>query len=207
MGSRTHAGGFERATVFQDSDCNALAAKNVIGALWQTLDSLRPDAVCIPSWGTNYAIAALAWCLKTGTPNVVMLASSREDKARNRWTESVKSLVVKHFQAGVVGGSRQAQYLRSLGVANDRIWRGYDVIDNAHFAPAFSRGSFEAEQLRDSLGLPGRYFLSSSRFISKKNIPILIHAFARFRKIGGMLSATATWSFWAMALFDTACSS
>jgi 1,2-diacylglycerol 3-alpha-glucosyltransferase len=184
--SRTDsADSFERVTVFDDRDCDTVAPKEVSRRLWLTLDSLCPDVVCIPSWGANYAASALAWCMRTSTPTVVMLASSRGDKVRAPWKEGTKALVARQFQAGIVGGSRQAQYLAQLGVSRQRIWPGYDVVDNRHFACSSSLPPGEADRLRRKLGLPPKFFISVSRFIAKKNVPVILEGFARFRETGG----------------------
>jgi glycosyltransferase involved in cell wall biosynthesis len=71
----------------------------------------------------------------------------------------------------------------------DRIFTGYDVVDNAYFA----RRALEirnlnlpqANEIRKKYGLPEKYFLASARFIEKKNLPMLIRAYARYRELAG----------------------
>jgi len=75
-----------------------------------------------------------------------------------------------------------------------RIFLGYDAVDNEYF----SKGAEEvrsprkaAEQqrgeqssvVRGQYGLPENYFLASARFVEKKNLPRLIEAYARYRKM------------------------
>ena len=63
----------------------------------------------------------------------------------------------------------------------DRIFDGYDVVDNDHFARLADATRKSAAEARRRLGLPERYFLASSRFVEKKNLFRLLEAFERYR--------------------------
>jgi glycosyltransferase involved in cell wall biosynthesis len=91
--------------------------------------------------------------------------------------------VVRNFQTGLLGGSRHVAYLRRLGVPTERCFLGYDVVDNEHFAVGSDSARRGAD--RGPLGLPPKYFISVSRFIAKKNVPVILEAFSRFRDTGG----------------------
>jgi glycosyltransferase involved in cell wall biosynthesis len=101
-------------------------------------------------------------------------------------TELVKRQTVTLFQAALCGGTMARSYLSGLGFPCDRIFLGYDVVDNDYFA----RG---AEAARKTGASPEgidptwrrHYFLSSARFLPKKNLPRLIEAFARYRQMLG----------------------
>ena len=64
----------------------------------------------------------------------------------------------------------------------DRIFPGYDVVDNEHFQRGAAQAQANAPALRARLGLPENYFLASSRFIEKKNLPRLLSAFAAYKE-------------------------
>jgi glycosyltransferase involved in cell wall biosynthesis len=111
----------------------------------------------------------------------VMSESSADDKKRNGLRERIKSRYLSYCSAALVGGSKHADYLRLLGLPSDRIFLGYDAVDNTHFR-------LKAENLRDQkikgrqkAGLPEHFFLASARFVEKKNLPRLIEAYARYR--------------------------
>jgi glycosyltransferase involved in cell wall biosynthesis len=84
-----------------------------------------------------------------------------------------------------VGGQRHIDYLVELRMPRDRIFTGYDVVDNDYFA----RSAFEIRnskfEIRKDYGLPENYFLASARFIKKKNLPTLIRAYAEYREMKG----------------------
>src|SRR5205823_6767644 len=68
----------------------------------------------------------------------------------------------------------------------ERIFTGYDVVDNAYFerraVEIRNSNPLEADELRKKYGLPENYFLASARFIEKKNLPSLIRAYGEYRQ-------------------------
>src|SRR5262249_53675210 len=125
-------------------------------------------------------------------PMVVMSESSRQDEPRIWWKEATKRRIVGLYSAALVGGERHTEYLVQLGMARERIFTGYDVVDNDHFGrrtgeirnsrlrPTY--GGQAAFEIRKQYGLPENYFLASSRFIEKKNLTRLIRAYAEYRQ-------------------------
>ena len=67
----------------------------------------------------------------------------------------------------------------------ERIWTGYDVVDNQAFADGAAAARSQADSLRRRLGLPERYFLFVGRFAPEKNLPRLLEAYARYRTAAG----------------------
>lgn len=171
---------FRRRTVFRNIDCDSVPPATVRQELWATLDRAQPDVVFIPSWGANYAIAATEWAIRKDCARVVFTVSAATDKVRKWPAEWVKSRVVRNFGVGLVGGERHAQYLATLGIPRQRVWGGYNCIDNDYYVRAADKAHAEAGSLQRALGLPGRYFLTTCRFIAKKNISLLLKAYERF---------------------------
>jgi hypothetical protein len=65
---------------------------------------------------------------------VVMSESAGRDEPRTWWKERIKRQIVDLYSAALVGGQRHLEYLVELGMPPDRIFTGYDVVDNAYFA-------------------------------------------------------------------------
>src|SRR6516164_389402 len=179
--------------------------------LWEELNQSRPDVVAVPGWSVPEALCALEWCMRNGRPAVLMSESARQDELRRPWKEWVKRRVVRLCSAALVGGRLHAEYLMDLGVPHERIFFGYDAVDNEYFAnggkptgtaqPHVRSAGFSLQKqknfppepsLTPSLGdFDARcrlkpalrdYFLASARFVEKKNLPRLIEAYARYRK-------------------------
>lgn len=83
--------------------------------------------------------------------------------------------------AALVGGQTHADYANQLGIPYDRVFFGYDVIDNSHFREGVAKTRQMLQECRDRYMLPEKYFLASSRFVPKKNLPRLLEAFACYR--------------------------
>ena len=98
------------------------------------LNELKPDVVFLPGWSFSLSLEALKWCCTNNIPAVVMSESKRDDERRSWWKERIKSyLYVRKFSAALVGGRIHADYALALGIACDRIFTGYDSVDNLHF--------------------------------------------------------------------------
>ena len=147
-------------------------------AMWQMLDQVSPDVVAINSYGQTDALSALAWCRAHRRAAVMMNESKADDAIRRNWRETLKGYLVRLFDAGLVGGTPQERYYQSLGLAPERLFRGYDVVDHDFFAT-------RAEAARTCpypSSLPREpYFLASSRFLRRKNMDGLLRAYIRYR--------------------------
>lgn len=93
-----------------------------------------------------------------------------------------QSKLVALCHAGLVGGTASGQYLVELGLEPEKVFVGYDVVDNAHFAFADEPA---AELRRASLAPEVPYFVAAARFEPKKNHARLLQAFAKYREVGG----------------------
>jgi 1,2-diacylglycerol 3-alpha-glucosyltransferase len=146
----------------------------------------RPDAIALPGWSSMAALVGARWAAERGIPAIVMSETNAADFARHPVGEFVKRRLIELYRAGLCGGTLARCYLEQLGLAADRIFLGYDVVDNDHFArgAARARGMGAMPQGIDA-ALRGRYFLTSSRFVPKKNLPRLIEAFSRYRSMAG----------------------
>jgi glycosyltransferase involved in cell wall biosynthesis len=145
------------------------------------IDRLNPQVLVLSGYSFPESLAALLVAAQRGLPVVVCSESNRHDAPRRPWTEALKRRVLNMAQAGLVGGEPQAAYLQQLGVAPEAIFRGYNAVDNGHFATAHHwRG--QGEQARSQLGLPPRYLLAVTRFTEKKNLHGLIQGYALWRR-------------------------
>jgi len=176
------AASFERTTLFPDCTSDDVSPGRMYDVICETLTAFGPDVVASPGWQHTGALSALRWGLSHEVPVVVMSESSYRDHDRTWWREAVKRRVVSMYSAGLVGGSRHRNYLERLGMPTAQIHLGYDVVDNAHFRRGAAQARRRASAKRKTLGLPPHFFLASSRFTPKKNLPRLIEAFVQYRR-------------------------
>jgi len=198
--------GFERVTLFHDVAVETQSGRQVDLAVCKALSQVRPEVVAIPGWSHCCSLAALRWCLRQRVPAVLMSETTAWDQKRSFWKEALKRRVVNVCSTGLVGGRSHVEYLGALGMPRQRIFLGYDAVDNDYFRqrvaeirreaaahalrPAFVRAGCPSELepgdtgAAERYGLPGQYFLASARFVAKKNLPRLLEAYAAYRVRG-----------------------
>lgn len=141
------------------------------------LRSRRPTVVFLPSiW--HWSLALNLFSRIAGARVVVMSDSHLETARTGKLRSRTRSAVVKHFHAGLVGGSPHAKYLAGLGLPPTKIFDGYDVVDNDFFARGAAQAQANDRQFRNLYDLPDRYFLSLGRLVRKKNLACLLDAYA-----------------------------
>jgi 1,2-diacylglycerol 3-alpha-glucosyltransferase len=189
--SRTENGGQETAnggdswqtiTLLDERASRNCSHRDLAGRLSKTLLEFQPQSVFIPGWSSKAAFAALSWCACNGVPAVAMSESTVWDEQRVRWREAVKRRIVRLCSSALVGGRPHKDYMVKLGMPPERIFSGYDAVDNRYFAGEAEEIRRQKTENRKKHDLPENYFLASARFVEQKNLPRLLEAFALYRK-------------------------
>lgn len=144
------------------------------------LDRLDPAVCAVAGYGIPGMRAILSWCLRHRRPIVLMSDSRAEDEPRRAWREWIKGRIVRSCAAGFVAGRPHLAYLESLGMDRQKIFTGYDVVDNGHFSRGADAARAASAATRKQYGLPENYFLACARFIPEKNLPRLLEAYAAY---------------------------
>ena len=183
---------YQKISLFPEATDHYPARATLRRAFCSALEHVNPDVVAVNGWNNFGSLAAANCCVDRGIPRVVMSESARGDEPHTWWKEIIKRRIVNLYSAALVGGQRHVEYLVELGVPRDRIFTGYDVVDNAYFARRTLEirnshlrrgyGGQAAFEIRKKYGLPETYFLASARFIEKKNLTRLIRAYAEYRE-------------------------
>jgi 1,2-diacylglycerol 3-alpha-glucosyltransferase len=172
-------------TVFPDSTLEEVAAADICRRTWQALSRVQPDVVAICGYSDPAMLTALAWAAVRRKKRIFMLESKANDQPRQAWKEMLKRRLVRRFDAALVGGTAAREYAIALGLPAERVFVGYDVVDNGHFALGAEAARQHEAALRRTLGLPRPFFLNVSRFIAKKNLCRLVEAYRRYRQMVG----------------------
>jgi 1,2-diacylglycerol 3-alpha-glucosyltransferase len=194
---------YHKLSLFPEARHDHLDKAELRCAFSSALEQTNPDVVAVNGWNNFGSLIAANCSARRGIPMVVMSESSRQDEPRTWWKEAIKRRIVGLYSAALVGGQRHVEYLAELGMPHERIFTGYDVVDNHFFRQKAEevrsqRSSASANQtshkatagreatadreVRRKYGLPQNYFLASARFIEKKNLPKLIRAYAEYRQ-------------------------
>jgi glycosyltransferase involved in cell wall biosynthesis len=137
----------------------------------------RPDVVFIAGYSHPAMLSLIVVCGDESIPWILMSDSRAVDAPRRRWQEATKERIVRLASSGFVAGNPHAEYLKSLGMPEDRISQGYDVVDNQFFRERAN----DCRQVSDAISTCN-YFLASNRFIEKKNLLRLVTAYSLYAK-------------------------
>lgn len=148
--------------------------------VWPILKKLRPQVVFLPSyWHWSLWINFL--CRLLGA-RIVMMNDTHARTARSRGLLLfLKRWIVRSFHAALVAGEPHRNYFQSLGLKGEKIFTGYDCVDNEFFSREAAAVRVGAVHWRRELSLPKHYFLSLGRMVGKKNLGTLIRAYAAFK--------------------------
>jgi 1,2-diacylglycerol 3-alpha-glucosyltransferase len=193
---------YAKVSLFPEATDRSPGNADLRCAFWSALKQTNPDVVAINGWNNFGSLIAANCCVRRGIPMIVMSESARQDESRTWWKEAMKRRMVDLFSAALVGGQRHVEYLAELGMPRERVFIGYDVVDNHYFrqkadeirsqrsAASANQPSHKAmagqeatadREVRKKYGLPQHYFLASARFVEKKNLSMLIQAYAEYR--------------------------
>lgn len=148
------------------------------------LASAHCDVIFTPSYWPLYSVL-VAKAAKSLGMRVVMMNDSHRETGRNSLPLfALKQRISALYDAAFVGGTVHRKFHQELGFRADAIFDGYDAVDNDYFGVRADEVRGDAAQWRQRLGLPKRFILNIGRFVAKKNLPVLIKAFALARHKG-----------------------
>jgi glycosyltransferase involved in cell wall biosynthesis len=177
---------YHKVSLFSEATDHFPGRAELRCALSSALEQTNPDVVAVNGWNNFGSLIAANCCKRRGIPLVVMSESARQDEPRTWWKEAVKRRIVGLYSAALVGGQRHVEYLVELGMPRERVFTGYDVVDNDYFGRRTAEIRDSKFEIRKKYGLPENYFLASARFVEKKNLLKLIQAYAEYRRRSGI---------------------
>ena len=155
---------------------------NVFARLTGIIRRIEPDVVVTLGYDTPYSLW-LCFVRRFTRPFglIYMSDSKADDGTRSSVKEWLKRRLVRRFDAALVAGERHRDYAEFLGIPRWRSRVGFDVIDVDQFSRRAAAAHAAADDVRRAHGLPQRYVLCVSRFVARKNVDVVINAFARSR--------------------------
>lgn len=94
----------------------------------------KAEVAFLPSYSPARFFALFAAAKSLGIRTVMMNESHAGTEQATGWKRWVKRQVVKRFDAALVGGEPHKRHFALLGIPADKIFTGYDAVDNALFA-------------------------------------------------------------------------
>jgi glycosyltransferase involved in cell wall biosynthesis len=150
----------------------------VAAELLSVFRSFAPDVVVTLGYNTNYSIVLCILKALTRRFSLIYMSDSKaDDGMRYALKERLKRMLVSKFDGALVAGEKHRVYAESLGIPMERSRIGFDVIDVEYFSRMAREAASAAPEIRARFELPPRYLLCVSRFVTRKNIDVLIAAF------------------------------
>ena len=154
----------------------------------RTLQRFQPEVICINGYADPIANPALEFAKRNANCFVLLWSETTAfDQKRQWWRERLKSYLLHSCDGALVAGSPHRIYLESLGMPAERICIAGGCVDNDYFREETDRARKEPG-LRRNLALPENFFLYVGRFISVKNLRVLLRAFQEYRNRKGSWS-------------------
>lgn len=147
--------------------------------IYRILKREKVQVAFIPSYWPARAFAVLLAAKIAGIRCVMMNESHAGTERASGFAKWVKKRLIGLFNAGLVGGTPQVEYFEEMGMSRDRLFVGYDVVDNTYFSKQAAFAKANEKELRIHLGLPNQYILNLGRMVEKKNLSLLIEAYAK----------------------------
>ncbi|HEX4847216.1 MAG TPA: glycosyltransferase [Novosphingobium sp.] len=170
-------GAARKVTLFPGQSFDAISRWR---RLWKCLLAVRKArVVCLGVSYGEWDFLLLCWLLRLAGKRVILTSCSKfDDFPRRAWFELVKAAALSCFEGVLTSGGRGRDYFRFLGFRRRPIVTGYNSLAldriRAQVASAV-RGAAPDFVRRD--------FVFVGRFIDKKDLSVLIEAFARYLEL------------------------
>lgn len=157
--------------------------------LWNEIQQGNYDAVVIHGHNLAAHHIAQAACLASGTP-VFTRGETHLKLSRAAWRQILRKPLLKAHYLGFDGflaiGSANADYYRSMGIPDDRIFIVPYTVDNDRFIAAGDAARGNRANMRAQLGMdPGLpAILYASKFDQRKRPDDLLKAYKKLRLDG-----------------------
>ena len=147
--------------------------------LTKFLNTVKPVLIAVAGYDRPEMRAALRWARRHQSAAILMSETKYDDRRRSWWRMKLASLVVRQAQAALVSGSASGEYLVTLGMPRERIFRQYGTVENDFFR---TRAAAVARDFDRFDPASERYFVVCCRLIEqRKNLLMLLEAYRRYR--------------------------
>lgn len=168
-------------TLFPKSDIEDIPRKKLGLAIVKKLEEWGADVVFVNGYSAKEFQIVIDWAKRNQKKCFTFSETKRNDFKRFFIKEWIKKRIVKKLSGAICGGRLQKQYLVELGMPEDEIFFGYDVVDNIFFKEKSKFARMNDAEIRKRYNVPEKHFLSCSRFVKKKNLLRLLDAYKIYR--------------------------
>lgn len=148
-------------------------------SLSSALSRISPEVLLCGGYNYPASWQAAYWARSRRIPFLLWTESTALDSRRRHFfIEFLKSRFLDLCRGFVVPGISSADYLRALGVSDDRIFAAPNAVDNQRFSRLAAQSRLNRFALREELSLPVRYFLFVGRLVRAKGVFEILEAYS-----------------------------
>ncbi|MDF2142040.1 glycosyltransferase [Paenirhodobacter sp. CAU 1674] len=175
------AAGFEWITAYPGTRLDALSARQIFAAIRQGLGRHGRGDVFLCHNNEPGVLMGALWARARGHRVFAMGCSKFDDKPRRARAEALKSAFFLPYHGALGSGVRGRDYYRFLGLSAARITGEYNTVSLDRIRAQAGYGPFEAARIDEGPRFAERDFLCVARLVPKKNLDMLLRAFALYR--------------------------
>ncbi len=146
------------------------------------LNRVKPDVVLCGGYNYLASWAAAYWARTHRVPLVLWSESTAFDlRQRYRVVEFMKTRFLQLCTGFVVPGASSLNYLKDLGIGEQRIFTAPNAVDTSLFSKFAEVARRDESQVRSRHHLPERYFLYVGRLVKAKGVFDLLDAYSQLK--------------------------
>lgn len=153
-------------------------------SIYSELMRIDPDVVISCGWDSLAAYLSYAYCKKYRKKYILWAGSTiNEPSWRRAISKPLVRFLVRNSDACIAYGTRAKEYLTSTGANENKIFIGWNSIDNSHFEVKSRISDHEKSRLKAQLKINTRQVvLFVGQLIERKGIHDLFDAFSLLKK-------------------------
>lgn len=167
---------FDKVTLFAEGGWDSVGSVKLGQAIAKAVLERDCRAVFLAHYDQLAILYAAIRLRAKGVAVFTMGCSKFDDAPRKGWREWVKRQFLKPYRGAIGSHYRSTDYWKFLGLTEDRIFGGYNTVDQARIRALAAVGGLGKPAFTD------RPFLAVARLILEKNLPGLLRAYADYRQ-------------------------
>jgi glycosyltransferase involved in cell wall biosynthesis len=148
-----------------------------ISGIINAISVFKPDVVNLTGYYDVASWVILLFCKMKGIKTILSNESTASDHARNRFKESIKSLIINQFNGFFNFGTLSKEYLLGLGAKPSQMLVNRNCVDNLTLKNIYSKSIVGRSQTQKLLNISTKNFIFVGRLIDYKNLFRFLEAF------------------------------
>lgn len=121
-------------TLSQRKPAGFVEAVKMAASFGHELRKRKVDAVFLPTYSPLPNLLCFLAAKLAGCRTILMTESWHGTEGASLPGRLIKHALVRMFDSALVGGTAQRDYVVAYGMPRDKVFKGYDVVDVAHFS-------------------------------------------------------------------------